>query len=68
MDIVNQDQEQKIVSFSWEEIFFAKLSPGQPANLQLSWAEIALIPQLKGTTQQPTTHQPQRIVVWSFTK
>ena len=26
-----------------KSMFFAKLSPSQPANIQLSWAEIALI-------------------------
>ena len=29
-----------------KSMFFAKLSPSQPANIQLSWAEIALISQL----------------------
>ena len=39
---------------------FAKLSPSQPASLQLSWAEIALLSELRGIY---TLHPPGIVVL-----
>ena len=45
-------------------LYYAKLSPCQPANLQLSWAKIALLSKMWGTYSlhpTPTLHPPTHL-------
>ena len=44
------------LSFDAFVVIIAKLSSSQPANLKLSWGEIALLSQLWGTYSIPPTH------------
>ena len=45
-----------VVVVDFAVVVVAMLSPSQPANLQLSWAETALLSEFRGTYTRPTPY------------
>ena len=55
-----------VVVVDFAVVVVAMLSPSQPANLQLSWAETALLSEFRGTYTRPTPYTlPPGIVVFT---
>ena len=52
-----------VVVVDFAVVVVAMLSPSQPANLQLSWAETALLSEFRGTYTRPTPtlHPPTHL-------